>query len=393
MSPFPSNESSQKASRQRPGQTTRRSSFYKRFIRPRLFRMDPERAHEASLKLCRLSGRFALVRAAVDRFCRIRNDRLTQTLAGLSFENPVGLAAGYDKNGVALPLLDSMGFGFLEIGSISANPSDGNPKPRLFRLEQDEGVAVHYGLPNDGAPTVANRLASVKTKSPLGINLVNTNYGPKAPPVPEQEILDDFLRSLRLLKERAQYFVLNLSCPNTELGGGWVTQGSFLSTLLKEVERLELGIPLFLKISPDGGSGFLDQLLEKVDASLAVRGFIFNLPSAAPPHLTGTYPPFKGAVSGRPVAALINQAIADLYSRMDPSRYIIIGAGGVFDVEDAMAKFAAGASLVQVYTGLIYEGPLLIRRLNQGLIRWVARADVSHLSELVGTDQRYAVQI
>src|SRR5581483_7090704 len=169
---------------------------------------------------------------------------------GLKFASPLGLAAGFDKSGQALPLLASLGFGHVEIGSISAEPSAGNPKPRLFRLPMDRGIVVNYGLPNDGADAIAERLASTrKLPVPLGINVVNTNRGPAAPPDSEDQIIGDYLRTVRRLRDHADYFSLNLSCPNTRDGRGFFAEPSRLRRLLDGLRELNLRQPIFLKVS------------------------------------------------------------------------------------------------------------------------------------------------
>ena len=307
---------------------------------------------------------------------------------GIKFTNPLGLAAGFDKSGRAIGALGALGFGHLEIGSVSADPSEGNPKPRLFRLPQDRAIVVHYGLQNDGAEAIAARLANKKLPIPLGINIVKTNRGINAAPDPDDEIIADYVRSVQTLKDLGDYLCLNLSCPNTEMGRDFFSDQQNTVRLLKALSELSIRCPVFLKVSPLGGIRAIEELLAAVEGVDFVSGFVFNLPAGkpdnlvTPPHLVARMP---GAVSGKPVERLINECIREMYRRMDGSRYRIIGAGGVFSAEDAYHKIRLGASLVQLLTAMIYEGPGAVKRINQGLCELLERDGFSNVTEAVGT--------
>jgi dihydroorotate dehydrogenase (fumarate)/dihydroorotate dehydrogenase len=306
----------------------------------------------------------------------------------MDFANPVGLAAGFDKSGTAIRALAGLGFGFVEIGSISAEPSAGNPKPRLFRLPADRATVVHYGLPNDGAVAVAARLAGVRLPVPLGINLVKSNLGIDAPPDSDEAIIDDYVRSARLLAPRADYLTLNLSCPNTETGRNFFEEKARIARCLAALSDVGIACPVFLKVSPLGGVGAIETVLEAAEPYRLVSGFIFNLPSVKPEGMAtprAVWQAMPGAISGKPAAALADAMIAELYRRMDRGRYAIIGAGGVFTAEDAYAKIRLGASLVQVLTALVYEGPAVVRRINRGLARLLARDGFATVGEAVGS--------
>jgi len=314
--------------------------------------------------------------------------RLETEVCGLHFKNPVGLAAGFDKSGRAVEGLAALGFGHIEIGSVSADPSQGNPKPRLFRLIKDRAILVHYGLPNDGAGTIAKRLATKRSLIPIGINIVKTNRGMDAPPESDDEIIEDYIRSVQRLKNSGAYLALNLSCPNTAHGRDFFTVSGNARRLLRELEKLNIQIPVFLKVSAAGGAQKIDSLLEEVDGLTVVSGFAFNLTSEKPQNLAAPrqlWENRRGAVSGKPIEAMINEAIYNLHSRIDRKRYQIIGAGGIFCAEDAYLKIRLGASLVQILTSLIYEGPGVVAAINRGLSQLLERDGFRSVDEAVGT--------
>lgn len=359
--------------------------FYRNLLRPVLFRADPERVHDLAVRACAVAGAVGPLRAALRVACGFRDPRLEVEVAGIRFLNPVGLAAGYDKNGRAVRVMEAMGFGHVEVGSVSAVPSEGNPRPRLWRLPEDEALCVHYGLPNEGAAAIAARLARTPRTIPLGVNVVKTNRGLDAPPDSVEAIRDDYVRSVRGLHDCADYLCLNLSCPNTEMGRDHFCEVANVRRLLEGLAALDLKRPVFLKVSPLGGVAALEGLLEAVEGFGFVSGFSFNLPPGVPGGVRSPVGGLRGAVSGRPVAALIDAQVGEMYRRMDRCRYRIIAAGGVFSAEDAYRKIRRGASLVQVFTGLVYEGPGLVRRINEGLCERLEREGLSCVGEAVGT--------
>lgn len=363
-------------------------SIYSRFIRPLFFCFDAECMHKASIRSAALTGAVPPIRTIVSSLCCFSDPVLETDVAGIKFPNPVGLAAGYDKDGIGVRGLYALGFGHIEIGSVSCDFSPGNPKPRLFRLPVDRAVVVNYGLQSQGAEAVAARLRNIERVRPLGINIVKTNRGQTAPPEDAEEIIDDYVRSASILKDLGEYLCLNLSCPNTRDGGDFFGEGPHVVKLLTALSDLDIRCPLFLKVSPLGGVRAIETLLEAVDGFDVVSGFIFNLSPGkpgnliTPGHILDAMP---GAVSGKPVEAFLNNCICEMYARMDRGRYHIIGSGGVFTAEDAYRKIRLGASLVQLLTGLIYEGPFAVKRINQGLCRLLERDGFKHISEAVGS--------
>ncbi len=366
-------------------------SLYSSLLRPVLFHLDPEWVHDRAIQATRVMWPLPPVRWLLSGLYRYCDPCLESVVCGIRFPNPVGLAAGFDKNGQAVAALAAMGFGYVEIGSISADPSEGNPKPRLWRLPQDRAICVHYGLPNIGAAAVARHLEKSRLPVPLGINIVKTNRGIDAPPDSTDAIIADYVRSVRILKDRGDYLSLNLSCPNTEMGRDFFAEPGNLRLLLTALRDLDISRPVFLKISPLYGPRGLDQVLTAVEGMDFISGFIFNLPPGKPDGLATperVHQSMRGAVSGQPVARLIDDCIRALYLMMDRRRYRIIGAGGIFCAEDAYRKIRLGASLVQILTAMIYEGPGVIKSINRGLCRLLERDGFKTIAEAVGTAAR-----
>lgn len=366
--------------------------IYRTFLRPVLFQLDPEVAHDAAIRWGERCQQLPGLISLSNRLHRITDDRLTTTVAGIRFSNPIGLAAGFDKSGRIVDLLASLGFGHVEIGSISRDASAGNARPRLWRLSQDEATLVHYGLPNDGATSVADRLSHMRLTTPLGINLVNT-HRPTDTTVSAaclaDAILDDYVAAASRLQVFADYLMLNLSCPNTVDGRGFFEHESHLSELLQRLNAHDVAPPIFLKLSPELDDRGLDQLLNAVNPHRNVRGLMFNL---SPRFREGLKTPRRvwenhpGAISGRPIREWMDDRVAWLYGRIDPARYQIIAAGGITTGEDAYRRIRCGASLVQLYTALIYRGPGLPRRLNRELSRCLERDGFDNISEAVGVN-------
>lgn len=360
-------------------------SLYAAWLRPLLFRLEAEQAHRLALQAAARFGRFAVARQLGDD----HDPRLQTKIAGLNFPNPLGLAAGFDKSGTAIEALAGLGFGSIEIGSVSLDPSDGNPRPRLWRLPEDRAIVVHYGLPNEGAEAVSRRLAPLRLTVPLGINIVKTNRGKAAPPETARQIITEYAEAARCFAPHADYLTFNLSCPNTEDGRDFFADAGHLRDWLAAIAELNLGKPVFLKVSPLGGIAAIEQLLQAVEPHAFVSGFMFNLAPVKPDGLKTAdhvWRAMPGAVSGPPSSALTDTCIAETFRRMDRSRFVIIGAGGIFTAEDAYAKIRLGASLVQLLTALVYEGPGVVRRILRGLPPLLERDGLRQINDAVGLD-------
>jgi dihydroorotate dehydrogenase (fumarate)/dihydroorotate dehydrogenase len=362
---------------------------YRGLARPVFFRADPEWIHDRSIRFAELAGNSAAVRRVVAGRYTVDDKRLATEVAGLRFRSPIGLAAGFDKSGRAVPLLSTLGFGHVEIGSVSAQPSGGNPRPRLFRLPAERAIVVHYGVPNDGADRVADRLAGVPHQVPLGINVVNTNRGVDASPDPDDAVIADYVYAVRRLREHADYLCLNLSCPNTHDGPAFFHDRRRLRSLLEYLTEIGVDRPLFLKVAPFSDVRTLDVLLETASEWKCVSGFSVNLPTGKPAGMStpdAELAALPGAVSGAPAEAAANRAIHGLYRRIDRTRHVVIGSGGVFTAADAYRKIRLGASLVQLLTALIYEGPGVVRAINHELSELLDRDGLGSVKEAVGID-------
>lgn len=332
---------------------------YERLVRPLLFSIDPETAHHFTIACLSAASHLDLILRGLGRF---RPDPHPRKLFGLKFPNPIGLAAGLDKNGVALPAWAALGFGFIEIGTITAKAQPGNPKPRIFRLPEQRALINRLGFNNDGADAIARRLDKLKRSGhwpavPVGINIGKSMSTPIA------DAAADYLYSFRLLHEFADYVVLNVSSPNTP--GLRELQGAdALNALLRAISEQNANHPkpIVVKIAPDLTIDQLDQIIatcenNKVAAIIATNTTLdhSSIPAAKDE---------QGGLSGSPVREKSTMLVRKIVAQ---STIPVIGSGGVVDAESARGKFEAGAQLVQVYTGLIYRGPGLIREIADAI--------------------------
>ncbi|TCO32602.1 dihydroorotate oxidase A [Kribbella steppae] len=338
-------------------------STYSRVVRPVLFRLgkgDAEVAHERTLQGLRLLGRvpgLARWQAGSER-----------TVFGVRFPGPVGLAAGMDKNGLALRAWPALGFGFVEVGTVTAHPQPGNEKPRLFRLVEHEAVINRMGFNNLGSEALAARLTAYGPLGyPLGISIGKSKV------TPLEDAVEDYVTSLRRLYRYGDYFAVNVSSPNTP-GLRELQDAGHLRELLTALHAEAAGLsvgglsgkPILVKIAPDLTSSAIDELLQ-VCTEVGVAGIIatnttIGRPGVESHPLAGE----TGGLSGRPLTETVAKTVAHIHAETGGA-LPIIGVGGILEPADATRLFDAGASLVQVYTGLIYRGPGLIRRINRGL--------------------------
>ena len=339
---------------------------YQKLLKPLFFLMSPERAHYAAMDMLSFASCVPGVRWWMRRRSAKRNAGKEVTVAGLTFPNPVGLAAGFDKDARWLPALEMLGFGFVEIGTVTPRAQGGNPQPRLFRLKEDRGILNRMGFNNDGLYPAAGRLV----RRPDGL-VVGGNIG-KNKITPNDRAVDDYLACVDALHAHVDYFVVNVSSPNTP-GLRELQDKEPLSKLLRAVVHRNANHPgkrpVFLKIAPDLTDGQLDDIVdivltENVDGVVATNTTIsrdgLRTPDAEVEAMGA------GGVSGAPVRARATQVVRYLATKSE-GRFPIIGVGGIDDVESAREKLDAGASLVQVYSGMIYEGPGLAARIVAGL--------------------------
>jgi dihydroorotate dehydrogenase len=332
--------------------------LYERLVRPALFRVaggDAEVVHERTL------GVLARLSPALRRCPGVRGPR--RTVFGVDFPNPVGLAAGMDKNGVALGAWPALGFGFAELGTVTWHPQPGNPRPRLFRFPESAAIVNRMGFNNLGARALAERLAAFgPAPVPVGISLGKSKVTPVSGAV------DDYVRSLRVLHPYADYIAVNVSSPNTP-GLRSLQDRAALDDLLGALAAERTGVPLLVKVAPDLTDGALGEVLA-VCASRGIAGVIATNTTLARDGLVGADAARgtgeAGGLSGRPLAARSREVVAFVARE---SGLPVIGVGGVLDPDGALRLFDAGASLVQLYTGLVYRGPGLVRRINAAVAR------------------------
>ncbi|HJP92829.1 MAG TPA: quinone-dependent dihydroorotate dehydrogenase [Pyrinomonadaceae bacterium] len=347
---------------------------YRSLVRPILFRLPPETAHEFALHSLSLLPARLLAR-------RARSIPITRF--GLSFPNPVGLAAGFDKNGVALKPLAALGFGFIEAGTVTYHPQPGNPRPRLFRLREDQALINRAGFNNDGAAAFVRRVEQDHPDCILGVSIGKSKITPLA------EATEDYLASFELVHKVADYVAVNVSSPNTpQLRELQQSQqlSSLLSALQTRKRELQTRVPLLVKLSPDLERRDLETIVEVIERS-QVDGIIATNTTVSRDNLLTDGKRVaacgEGGLSGKPLKNRSTRMIAELYE-LTGGRIPLIGVGGIFNAEDAWEKICAGASLVQLYTGFIYQGPNIANEINEGLAKILAREGFASLEEAVG---------
>jgi len=343
--------------------------MYKALVKPALFTLDAERAHHLVFNNLRRAARVPGAKAMLRGLYDFQHPSLAREVFGLKFPNPVGLAAGFDKNATLTDELATLGFGFVEIGTVTPRPQAGNPQPRLFRLPKDEALVNRMGFNNDGVAVVAARLAQRQNRQLL----IGGNIG-KNKDTPNERAAEDYVACFEALAEEVDYFVVNVSSPNTP-GLRQLQEKEPLIKLLQQVQERNLSRaqprPLLLKIAPDLTDSQLDDILEiaretKLSGLVSTNTTISReglLTDAGQVTALGA-----GGLSGRPLRARATEVIRYLHQRSQ-GELPIIGAGGIHSARDAQEKLAAGASLVQLYTGFIYEGPALVSRINKALAR------------------------
>lgn len=349
---------------------------YYSLLRRLLFRLDPESGHAAGMAALRTLQALPPLRSALARHNRIDDPRLRQTLLGLPFPNPVGLAAGLDKDAVAVPGLAALGFGFLEVGTVTRLAQPGNPRPRLFRFPEARSLQNAMGFNNGGMEAMRRHLESVLPAGiPLGINIGKNKA------TPPERALDDYETLVRGLAPLADYLVVNLSSPNTP-GLRDLQNESFVRSVLRTAAGITRK-PALVKIAPDLDPGAAVDLCEAaVDAGAA--GIIATNTTIDYALLPGAKD--FGGVSGR-VLREKSFRLFEAVARRLFGRTVLISVGGIDSGEEAWRRLRAGASLVQVYTGLIYEGPSLPRRINRELVERMDREGVKGIGEVVGADR------
>lgn len=360
--------------------------LYRHLLKPVFFRQDPEAVHDRMVRVGKALGSNRFARRFLAALFRYRHPILEQDVLGIHFANPVGLAAGFDKDAQLTRVMPSVGFGFEEVGSITGEPCPGNKGKRLWRLPKSRGLVVWYGLKNDGSEAISERLAVERFEIPIGTNVAKTN----APDTVDTEKgIADYEKAFRAFADIGDYFTVNISCPNA-FGGEPFSDPEKLDRLMKTLDAVDTDKPVFIKFAADMDTQELDRLIEVADQH-RVHGFIFsNLtkkrdrPEIDQAEIAGID---KGGISGKAVVKASNALIGHAYRRAG-DRYVIIGLGGIFSAEDAYEKILEGATLVQLITGMIFEGPQLIGEINKGLVALLRRDGYGNIQEAIGARHR-----
>jgi dihydroorotate dehydrogenase len=361
---------------------------YRHLIRPLLFLQDSEQIHNRTLRALGVASRSALLRSLAS--AAFRAPSLPVDLFGLRFPNPVGLAAGMDKVAQAVPMWEALGFGFAELGGVTQHAQPGNDAPRMFRVIPDEALINRMGFNNPGAEAFATALAAWRQRGlwpahPIGVNLGKSKI------TPLESAPADYAHSFRRLHPLADFFVVNVSSPNTP-NLRKLQDRAALDEILAALKEAETSLggsrkPLLVKVAPDLTFDALDEILELANSrglsGIVATNTTVSRPSTEDPSRQRLYAE-TGGLSGRPLRARSTEVIRHLFSQTR-GRMPILGVGGIFNDADAWEKITAGASLVQIYSGLVYEGPGLARRVVRGLAARLARAGFPDLKSAVGS--------
>jgi dihydroorotate dehydrogenase len=355
------------------------SAIFQKLVRPLLFRLDAETAHELGINALRIGLVTNFLQAT---FGKKQDELLGPTKRfGLNFSNPVGIAAGFDKNGLVVNQLAAIGFGFVEVGTVTLRPQPGNEKPRLFRLPTDHALLNRLGFNNDGAEAVAERLRDLKRKCVVGVNIGRNKD------VPNERAVENYVGAFDVIRPAADYVTINISSPNTP-GLRELQRSENIEELLSALQtrnRKYGGLPLLVKIAPDLAEAEIEAIVDicirlEVDGVVATNTTISRDGLKTP----GVESPGAGGISGRPLTDRSTQLIRTIY-RYSHGRLPIIGVGGIFTAQDAFDKIAAGACLLQAYTGFIYSGPSFARDINAGLKAILDERGFKNLDEAVGS--------
>ncbi len=366
------------------------SWFYRHFVRPVLFTQEAEDIHNRTMRALNWASRHPVVCDAVGSL--FGSPKLPVELFGLAFPNPVGIAAGMDKNAEALPAWEALGFGFCELGAATWHAQPGNPSPRVFRAIPDEAIVNRMGFNNLGAEAIAEKLREWKESGRWPAHPVGINLG-KSKITPLENAAEDYANSFRILKQYLDFFVVNVSSPNTpNLRQLQEKQAldEILAAIQEENDKRGASVgnqkAVLVKVAPDLSFDALDEILEllperKISGIVATNTTVTR-PETNNPVVQRIY--FEaGGLSGRPLRERSTEIIRHVY-RQTHGRVPIIGVGGIFDADDAWEKIAAGASLIQVYTGLVYEGPAIAKGIVTRLIQRLEAIGVASLREAVG---------
>ncbi len=342
--------------------------MYKTLIRPFLFLVDPEKIHHFVFNVLKLGGKIPGVKFLQRALYSLEDPRLEKKLFGITFKNPVGLAAGFDKDARLIDEMACLGFGFIEIGTLTPKPQPGNDKPRLFRLLKDQALINRMGFNNKGVTAAVEQLKKRKSHVIVGGNIGKNKI------TPNENALDDYTLCFHALYDHVDYFVLNVSSPNTP-GLRELQEKEPLRHLLSDIKRLSLAKarpkPVLLKIAPDLSTDQLNDVVE-ILKDTHTDGVIATNTTVSREGLKTDQATLdqiaNGGLSGKPLSARSTEVIRYLREKLGKS-YPIIGVGGIMSPQDAIEKIEAGADLVQLYTGFVYEGPGIVKKINRAILR------------------------
>jgi dihydroorotate dehydrogenase len=356
--------------------------LYVGILKPFFFRQDPENVHDLMTRVGARLGKYSLGRAITRSFFGYKNAALSQDLLGMHFENPVGLSAGFDKNAELTDILPSVGFGFAEVGSITGERCEGNPKPRLWRLPKSESLVVYYGLKNDGCEAISSRLVGKHFDIPIGVSVAMTNC---AENLVLESAIEDFAKAFRVMESIGDYITVNISCPNAQGGQPFIDPNK-LDRLFITLDKISTKKPVFIKLSPDLSNGELDAILE-VARKHRINGIITtNLTKNRDnPRIIDKDVPKVGGMSGKVLQDLADETLKYIYKK-EGKRFILIAVGGIFTAEDAYKRIRLGASLIQLIAGMIFEGPQVISEINRGLAELLKKDGFTNISQAIGVD-------
>jgi dihydroorotate dehydrogenase len=364
------------------------------FVKPLLFGLPAETAHDAIHRGLRAAQGTPVEPALRDRF-RVSDERLAVEVFGETFPNPVGVAAGFDKNGHVPAMVSSLGFGSVEVGGVTAEPQTGNSRPRMFRLREDEAIVNRMGLNNHGADVVGERLRAANGSGnraangdgnrgagvtggvdvPVGVNLAKTEH------VSTEDAPEDYRYTYEQVGDGGDFFVVNVSCPNSQ-GFEELQNRGPMEAILTELQDADAS-PLLVKLSPDLPEPAVEDALD-LATELGLDGVIAtNTTTDRPDSLRSHNRAEEGGLSGKPIESRATEMVRFVAERVDVP---VVGVGGVFTAEDAYRKLRAGAHVVQLYTGLVYRGPTIARDINEGLLELLERDGFDSIEDAIGTD-------
>lgn len=359
-------------------------NVYKALFRPLLFRMDGEQAHNLTISLCEFAGRHRALSSLFGSPGR-PNKKLALEIAGLQLSSPVALGAGFDKNARAVNVLSRLGFGAIEIGAVSAQPCSGNTGCRAIRLIEDGSVVTRYGVPNDGATRIVPRLERRERSIPAGVNIIWNNSG--NPGASIQEIVQEIALATSQLLNCVDYATLNFACPNLK-GGSHFDEIDNVRILLDRIDDLNPQIPVFLKLKHhEGDDAWLDDFLRLTGKYSWISGFIPIIHSMRDMGDAAARDGnrLRGSISGALIKDASLEMIRVWYKKMDRDRHALVATGGLSSAQDVYNTIAAGASFVQIFTGMIFEGPFLARRINRDLVDLMNASGVESVAALRGS--------